>query len=392
MKKILALTLFLLLLSGNIFSESSVNVGGHMALSMFDLAAGTSTYMKDKDSSAVDYAGFKFLRFMLFIKASLSEKVLVDIQPIFETRTDGTTGATQKFPGTYKDSAMSVIIGKQRGLSPKVDFQGFNRATAKMVLGGGTELSFGYVHPRFTWDYGNELFWEDELNANPFSLDLYLGNLDAVGFEVVHYFELADGNFTIPFYGYVLNGAGEPGGGSVIENNNSPFGMVHIEPEIGSLKLHLSVGGGVWDEKNSKLAARAAVGLSFSDGPFSARAEGAVGYWDSLLYDSKDAAMPFGGYAKCFYKVSKNLRLSLAGSFDYHNFIMPFQPHAGKEQWIAVSPGLQLTTSPGSRVVFQLDLAQGIYEPYKNNGVETYERYDRTISYVHPTIGWRLTF
>ena len=70
------------------------------------------------------------------------------------------------------------------------------------------EAAFGIVKPRFTWDYGTELFWEEKIHGGKFSCNDYLGAMHETGIELYKPIELS--GVSLPTYFYLLNGG--PGG------------------------------------------------------------------------------------------------------------------------------------------------------------------------------------
>lgn len=360
-------------LGANVCAGSSVNVGGHAALNLADGVVGRSTLAAGVEQEGADWAGLKLLRFVLFVNASLSERLSFDIRPIIEMRgVDGTTGATPRFGKAIDGSRASKV---------SVGFQGFTRAAAKAVLPNGAELSAGYVHPRFTWEYGNQMFWDDEINGSPFACNVWLADWSDLGLEYVHYFE-PGGRFSLPVYAYLLNGNGEQ------ENNLTPMAMVHAEPDFFPWRFHLSAGGGVWDDGDSKGVVRAAAGASWQGRRSGVRSEFAIGWWQDRIRNSPDDALPHGAYLKAYLMAAKRLRLTLGASYAYHNFVGLYAPAPGEEQYVTITPAAQVLTSPTSRLILQADLCDWRSNPWDSGSGE----FDMKLQFVRVSLGWRLTF
>ncbi len=356
-----------------------VRIGGHAAVTIFDASAGISTikkpankdYLVVQDTSS-DYSGFKFLKLVMFIRAGLSEKLFVDIRPVLHVNgLDGTTGATPRFNNK---------IGDQRAKTAALELDGFTRAVVKAVLPSTTEISIGYLHPKFTWEYGSELFWEDEMNGSVFAINPWLGEMSDVGLEIIHYFDIGEA-FTLPTYLYVMNGS------LYEENNLSPFTMLHVEPEIYPVKFHLTGGIGVWDKKQENLVCRSSAGIQFALGKFLFRSEFAMGIWKKHILNSTDDALTHGAYGKMFFRINRKIRTSVGVAYAYHNFIHIFEPLPGEEMYFSITPGLQITTSPKSRLCLQVDINN-----WQQNPWDVLLDYDKKLQFLRTTLGWRLTF
>ena len=347
-----------------------LSIGGHAGITVFDAAYGASSDGLGKKDTTSDYSGFKFLKFILFVRYNLNEKLSVDIRPQIETRgVDGTTGATPKF---------GKMIGKQRAHSATVAFNGFTRAVATYVLPTSTELSVGYLNTKFTWEYGNELFWEDEMNGSQFACNPWLGDFTDAGVEVVHYFDI--GESSLPVYAYLLNGSGAE------ELNKSPVLMLAAEPQFGALRLHLAAAGGTWDSNNAYPMLRGSAGLSLSIKKFTMRSEGAVGYWEKRIGGSPDDALPFGAYVKFIYPFTPFVRMSIGASYVHNNFVGLYNPQPGEEIYMTITPAIQIVTTSSSRIILQCDLSKWRQTP--SEGVVG----EKSLEFVQGTIGWRLTF
>jgi hypothetical protein len=360
----------ILVLNSLTSAEQSVSVGGHAGITVIDGAYGISNDgLGSKDTSS-DFAGFRFLKLILFFRYAFNEKLSIDIRPQIETRgVDGTTGATPKF---------GKAIGEQRASKINVAFNSFTRAVASYVLPTTTEISVGYLNTRFTWEYGGELFWEDEMNGSPFSCNQWLGDLSDAGIEIVHYFDI--GEVTIPLYGYVLNGSG------MEEVNRSPVVMLSGETQVGPCKFHLAAAGGTWDENDRYAMFRGSAGMSLQLKKMVVRTEGAIGQWEKRIKGSPDNALPHGAYVKWIVPFSKVVRMSLGFSYVYNNFVNMYDLLPGEEQYLTLTPSFQFLTSSSSRIIMQCDLSDWKQNP--SEGVSG----EKILRFIHGTVGWRLTF
>jgi hypothetical protein len=369
--------------------SQDVTVGGHFELSLFDAAGGKSRIAKKKDTTSFDYAGFQFLRFIPFFKCQISEKISLDIRPMIELysssvdavssatpssganaqTTDATTGATPVF---------NRAIGDQRAKKAKVSLGNINKATVQITLPGSTELALGVLQPRFTWDYGQQLFWEDEIHGSMFTCNPWLADFSDVGLEIVKFFDIGD--MSIPVYAYILNGSGFE------KISQLPIGMIHVEPSIYPFRFHLSAGGGYWDFDSHAKEYRFAGGVSGAFGKFSFRSEAAYGKWEKRILATGEDAEPWGGYLKMYYRLHKVVRVSLGTSYVYSNFIRIWNPLPGQEQYVTITPAVQILTTSSSRIIVQCDINQWIQKP------AAISDYLKVLEFGRLTIGWRFTF
>lgn len=376
--KIFRAVLFCLALGGiaTLFAQDEqpkLSVGGHVAITLFDAAAGFSTTSRNHNDTTSDYAGLKFLKFIPFFKYDFTEKLSVDIRPIMEVNgIDGTTGATPAF---------GKAIGDQRAKSARLEFgrYGFTRAAARAILPGATELGIGFINTRFTWDYGNELFWEDEMNGSKFSCNPLLGDLSGMGIEMLRYFEVGDA--TLPVYAALLTSE------SLQETNNTPIAMVNVEPSLGRAKLHVAVAGGLWDSEDTKGFVRGAAGFSFNKGPVGIRTEGSLGYFKDQIGNSEESALPHGAYCKLFLKPAKSVRFVLNANYAYYNFVNQYAPLPGSEKYLTITPSMQILTNEHSRLELQVDVCKWTQKPW-----DQVDDFDKELTYFRPSLGWRMTF
>jgi hypothetical protein len=322
---------------------------------------------KHNGEQSSNYVGFNMRAFYLFVSHQLTDKVSIEAQPEFAA----TSGATPRFgyPIAKKTDASTI----------EPEFFGFNRAQMTVTLPKEYELSFGIVKPRMSWDYGAELFWEDQLNTGKFTLS-GISVLHDTGIELYKNFEL--GKLSLPTYVYVLNGGYE-----FNDNNNQPAFMATVEPELGALKFKGSLYYDKYD-KDAKLASMKVLGgIAFEKGPFALRAEGGMGTWENRVVNmAKDSSItlsdgkPKGFYAKLFYRITPWCRALF--HYDYMN-----NDHSGwtpgSEKFTTLSPALLFSVANSSTIMVQYDIAD--WKRVKS-GKEDLIKFNRL------TVGWRTTF
>lgn len=360
-KKILLLGAFMsfMFFSTTLLLAEGTTVGGHLKMTLYDYKDGKSNGIKGHE-----YSGMDFREMIVYISSELSDKVSLDLQPVFSSSTGATPkfgkmlGSTKKDPSAIEDT-----------------FGGWVKAVVKVVLPKGYELSAGIVKPRFTWDYGGELFWEDEYNGGKFSANTQLGAMHEIGFELYKPFEI--GKVSLPAYLYVLNGGVEQS-----DNNNAPSVMLHAEPEIGAFKFLGSLASGKYDAGNKYNNTRYSAGVAYELNNFSARAEMAGGTWEKSIGGTEDAT-PFGYYGKVFYKFAPWGRAMLHYDFVDNNYSKNIST-AGTSTYTTITPGLQLKFAPSSLVLVQYDIAD-----WK---LKEKDKAEQTLKFNRLTVGCRITF
>lgn len=354
---ILLVTGCLIFGSVSLLRAGETRVGSHIKLTLFDGSVG-----KSDGISGNDYTGMGFREMILYVSQELTDKVSVDLQPMWSA----SSGATPKF---------GKEIGEQKtpagGVEP--EFHGWVKAVVKAVLPQGYEIAVGIVKPQFTWDYSAELFWEDEYNGSKFACNDYLGAMHDTGIEVYKSFEL--GEVSLPAYLYLLNGGNE-----FSDNNKGPAIMLHAEPEIGAFKFLASLATGKWDDNNKYNMTHWAVGAAYTWKDLSIRNEYAGGIWKNSIAGTRDAK-PFGCYVKVFYKFTPWGRAMLHYNVVDHNFNGFFYTAPGGERYTTITPGLQLYASNSSVIQIQYDFADWKRKDGSNK-----------LSFTRLTVGWRTTF
>lgn len=340
-------------------------VGGHLKITMFDFADGDHTTGGTTVSSD-ENVGFSFREMILYFSQEIDETLSVDLQPMWST----STGATPKFG---KD------IGEQKQAAGNIEegFHGWIKAVVKKVLPYEIEASVGIVKPRFTWDYGAELFWEDEYNGGKFSANNYLGAMHDTGFEVYRPFEL--GAVSLPAYVYFLNGGYE-----FADNNRNVSTMLRLEPEMGPLKISGSFLKGKYDDAGLYYMTRWSGGLAYEYGPFNIRGEFAGGNWEKSISGTKDAK-PSGYYVKAFYKVFPWMQCMIHYDYVDHNFTGFFYTAPGSEEYVTITPEIRFSLGESTFVYFQYDIAD--WTKRNSAGIKTDE-----IEFKRLTVALRTTF
>jgi hypothetical protein len=356
----------MLAFSASALHADGTKLGGHLKLLGYDYKDGKMNGIKGHA-----YTGMSLREFLLYVSSELNDKVSIDIQSQF----DASTGATPKFGKRLQDT-------KNTSATATPEFGGFVKAVVKVMLPHGYELSAGIVKPRFTLDYGAELFWEDEINGGKFTANTNLGAMHETGVEVYKPFEV--GEVSLPAYLYIINNSSE-----YVDNNNAPSVMLHAEPEIGAWKFTGSLMSGSYDPKNKLNNTRYAVGGSYEWQDLSARAEYAGGSWEKNISTtntdnsiSLSDATPWGYYVKVFYKVTPWCRAMVHYDYVENNF-SGAKTTPGKEKYTTITPGVQMKVMSSSSIIAQYDIAD--WKRTDSTGAQT-------LKFNRMTVGWRTTF
>lgn len=353
--------------------SGETTVGGHIRMTVLDMADGESTTGGTvfKDNSSM---GMAFTELILYFSHDLSETISVDLQPSWSA----STGASPSF---------GKKIGEQKVAPEDVHagFHGWVKAVVSVALPYEIDMAVGIVKPRFTWDYGGELFWEDTISGGKFTCNNYLGAMHDTGFEF--YKPLEIGDMSLPTYLYIMNG-----GNQFNDNNRTPLVMLHVEPEFGALKFQASVASGKYDDDDEKSVFRYSAGADFTAGAFNIRAEVAGGTWEDSIVENDslgiyDDAKPFGYYVKAFYRVTPWAKLNLHYNIVDNNYSGFHYTAMGSETYSSISPGVQFYLSDSAILAV-------------NYQMETRERLDRfgvpglddKLEYNRLIVGMRVTF
>jgi hypothetical protein len=361
---LLAALLFVIFCVAAPLQAAKTQLGGHVKMVLYDDVFGqrTGTAVPNPVPEHHEYTGFILREMILYVSSELNDRVSVDLQPVFEA----SSGATPKFG---KD------IGAQKTAASAInpEFGGWVKAIVKMALPRGYEVSAGIVKPRFTWDYGAELFWEDAINGNKFTANTSLGAMHDAGIEVYKNFEV--GNYSIPTYAYALNGGYE-----FSDNNRGVGGMIHVEPEFGPVRFLGSFYTGRYDVAYSKTATRWAAGFATEWRNLAFRTEYAGGLWEDYP-QSKDIIIdrkPKGFYANASYRFVPWARATLDYSVADQNWSTG---SAVGEKFITLTPSLQVYASESAIIIVQYDIADWS----RLSGSEKLE-------FNRATLGMRVTF
>ncbi len=355
--------MFFIFLVAQVSAQGTV-IGAHVKLTLYDYKDGKSNGVKGHEST-----GMGFTETIIYLSSEISEKISVELQPMFNAE----TGATPRF---------GTVLGSTKSSSVTPKFKEFRKAVFTVLMPYDVEMSLGIVKPQFTWDYGAELFWEEQLNGGKFSINNFLGAMHETGIEFYKPFELSFAS--LPTYLYLLNGGLGGRKNLYNDNNNSPSIMLHVEPEIGAFRFHGSLARGKWDDAGKYNMTRYSAGASYGWGNFTARAEAAGGNWEkSIAATNPEDATPFGYYAKFLWSFSEWGKAMLHYDYAFHNFNGFITTDPGEEEYTTISPGLVFNIASGSMIQIQYDIAD-----WRKWGVTK----DETLKFNRLTVGWRSTF
>jgi hypothetical protein len=368
-KKLLVLCCACIMMIGSQLAfAGQTRVGGQLKLTVFDYADGTRNSL-----ATSGYTGFQFTEADLYFNQEINDKVSVDIEPAFEATTMPT-------PGFGRNVGTGLILPSAASVSVE-----FRRALVKYLLPQGYELSCGIIKPRFSWEYGAELFYQDEIVGGKSSQNDLLGAMRDSGVEVYKSFECC--GISLPSYVYAVNGLPSSAqfGAVYGDNNRNPFLMVHVEPEIGALKLLGSVGYGTWDALDIKSVNRWAAGLDYSYQKWNLRTECFAGAWQGMGSTGQDV-LPLGYYAKLFYRVNPWLRAMLHYDIVDQNYAtaVPGVYAPGRETYQTITPGVQFQVADSAQFIVQWDIAN--WRQTKASGAVEDLNFNRLV------LGWRVVF
>jgi len=344
-------------------AKAETTLGGHVKLVLYDDISGqrTGTAVPDPVPRHHEYGGFLLREMILYVYADMTDRVSVDLQPVF----DASSRATPRFGydiGESKTPAGDIEPG----------FGGWVKAVVNVSLPRGYEVSTGIVKPRFTWDYGAELFWEDEINGSKFTANTSLGAVHDAGIEVYKNFEVGD--YSIPSYLYILNGGEE-----FSDNNRGPTVMLHAEPEFGPARFLGSFMRGRYDDDYNKTMTRWAAGFATEWRNLAFRTEYAGGLWEDYPVDSEMMdRKPEGFYMKASYRFVPWARATI--NYSVADLNLTSKSTVG-EKYITVTPSLQLYAAESAVLIVQYDIADW----RKDDGSEK-------LDFNRVTLGWRATF
>jgi hypothetical protein len=360
---------------GKIKIGEGTTVGGHVKLKLVDFLKG-----KHDDGAVEDennqYTGFGVAELHLIFSSDISDKVSIYFQPEWSSR----TGATPSFGNNIGDQT-----AKETGADESMLFRGLVKGVIKWVAPLGFEIAGGVVKPRFTWDYGAELFWEDEYHGSKFTANDYLGAMHDTGIEIYRNFEL--GSISVPVYFYVLNGGEE-----YSDNNEATTNMIHIEPEFGPFKLLGSYSYGRYDDKENKIEQRWAAGVDLSLKGFTIRSEYAGINQEDAVVDENgkpEALEAMGYYVKVGYRYASWGRILLHYSYAMLNTGNTHFAQSGYDVTYTTLTGvLEFYLADSVILLFQGDYADWVKEDTAGTGKGT----EDTLKFSRLTVGARATF
>jgi len=360
--------------------------GGHMRLWFYDNVSGDSTVGTVKKSNTqVAGAEFSSHSFIFFISKNITENLSVSAAPDFALGSAGATPSLGKF------------IGQQRAAySPNDPTLKFNNIYVKYNMPEyKLELRGGYIGVEHTWDYAQDLFWQEQLNGTKFICDSNLGAWHDTGIEAYRSFEVS--NISVPVWLYILNGSG---GAYALDNNTNKAIYVHAEPEFGGqldgLKASIGYGFGKWGNEDYVAGVavgdahlrkqgyyRWSLGASYDYQQFSARFEAAgANFKNKLGYGTanKEDQGYSGYYLKLFYRAIPD-KLTVMLNYDVANKETTL---ANNDEFLTTMLALQYELGPEAMLIFEYDMMD-----WKNDGVGAAKN---EISANRISLGMRITF
>jgi hypothetical protein len=366
-------------------SRFSVSLGGHGTLTLYEYTSGTRTYTDSNSYHQEDpgarSSGMTSVQFTGRVTVQAGEHLSLVVAPRF----DGVTGVAPQ---------LGVSIGDTDATFPTPSFTGFEDFALRYCSPEpwSTTVTAGMFYPRFTLEYGAQLFRNDDYHASTFATNPWLGQMYGIGLELQRTFML--GPVRVPVYLYALNGAGR----RYLDNNETPEALLHIEPGIGPVTFCGSLLGGFYDTGNEKTVIRWSYGVSAVLGPFDLRAEAAHGQWEGAVFSqfmpdtftaitSWSDAEAFGCYAKVAWRYKQRFRALLHACYTRQEFVdNPLQrARKGFEQCVTLSPGIQVFLRDLFTIQAQVDVAW--WERYME-----YCNVREELDFYRVTLGWRVAF
>jgi hypothetical protein len=256
----------------------------------------------------------------------------------------------------------------------------FMEAYVKARLPYEVELSAGYLKPRFTYEYGAEMYWQEEFHESRFASSSALGAMYDTGIRLLRTFEIGD--VSLPVYAYVLNGVGT----NVYQDNNRGLAyMLHIEPEYYGIKLLGSYYYNLYNGSDEQI--RYSAGLEYTWQDLMFRGEYAAIKQGNFVVAGPDRmdAQARGYYLKAQYRIFEWLGLLLHFNLEESvnvNSIGNFRTTPGVgELYKTFSPCVQIFLMPQSILFVQEDISDG-----RRKDDSDIIRYNRL------TVGWKTTF
>lgn len=354
--------------------DEIVTVGGDLKFYLYDQSRGDYLYMAQDADTMEEYvvqgnghnnmsAGLSAL--YLYLSKDITDTLSVNVDP--EIRVSA--GATPRLGG-----------GITRVTEEEIHIE-FLRANLTWILPNDFQLKAGYLKPLFTWDYGYELFWHEEIHASYVTANSWLSSWHDSGIELYKTFEPQ--GFSLPAYLYLLNG---PDGG-LVDNNNGRSALIHVAPELmqGMVKLLGSYGFGKWDDAGKHDMQRYAFGININVGDLMLRSEYMGGKWeDKFLVKEKMLrdVSPSGYYVKALYQVIPDLKVLANYSHLAHDFSGFFFTASGVgEVYDTYTLGLDYELADGITAILQYNMV----DAGRDDGTAA-------LDYNRLTLGIRATF
>jgi hypothetical protein len=372
-KKILLIALLsCLILSTTSLLYSQTVVGGHVKMILSDYKSGESDGEKSSES-----AGMALREFDIYISQEITDKISVETATEFSVNTSATPGFGKPLKGE-KNMPDDVTDS----------FSGWREFKVKINLPKGYELSTGILHPEWSWEYGGEKFWEEEINGSKFGLHHDISAVHEAGFEIYKSFELE--NMSLPAYLWITNGHSEA------NDNNNAFDIgLKLQPELGAFKFEGGIWTGKWDDAAKKSHLRWIAGVDYTAGNFNLRSEiGGAKISESVAIEDTsgvvvryDDSKPFGYIVKGFYHVKPWWKVMLA--YDYVK--NDNSGGLGEETYTTITPGLIFDFSPSAHLIVQGTIAdwKRTREPALLSSAAAREN---TLKFNRIVVGWRITF
>lgn len=353
--------------------NTGTKVGGHVKIIAADGMAGTWTDTAGVEHKDNQLAGFEIHETWVIFSQEVSNFISVELMPEFSA----SAGATPRFGRPLNSMAVSAPA-----------FKGWTKALVKFGLPKDWEISLGIVEPRFSVEYGSELWWEDELNGNKTVANGNLGAMHECGLEIYKSFEL--GKLSLPVYLYIFNGGGSEFG----ETNMTPLGVIHIEPEIGPVKFSGSFGFEKYDKEDSLNAIRWSAGASLDLKGFNLRGEVIGGNWEDRYASTtrvgtqyvttyKDAKA-IGFFVKTFYRYADWGKVGVDVSYAKQEMAQS----SGVDKFLTITPLLIFNPVASVSIISQNDI--GIWSRDATNRDNVSK--DQKLNFFRSTLGVRLTF
>jgi hypothetical protein len=355
-------------------AAGETRVGATVKLLLLDASAGIHSIgpvNNRQDFYGTSYLGFSCTDVIFDITHEISDSIAVRLRPEIYAF----AGATPR---------LGENIGTRVTLNPSPTFNGwggpFMEAYVKAQLPYELELSTGYLKPRFTYEYGAEMYWNEEFHESRFASSATLGAMYDTGFRLLRNFEV--GGVSLPVYAYVLNGVGT---NVFADNNRSPAFLVHIEPEYQGIKFLGSYYYNLYDGTNEQI--RCAGGLEYTWQDLMVRGEYAgIKQANAVISGPRRMdARAQGFYLKAQYRFTDWLGLLLHYNMEESinvDSIKAFGSTPGVGSlYKTFVPCLQIYLIPQSIIFVQYDITD---ERKKDDS--------DIVRYNHLTVGWKTVF